>query len=332
MPVKSPNLQSLNLSQSESNPNPMRTHPFARLANQPYLLLTLTMLFWSGNFILGRAVNADVPPVGLAFWRWTGGSLIIIGFAWPHLRRDWPTIRRAWRLITLLAFLGITVFNTLVYTGLHATTAINALLLQSTMPVVIVLMSFLLFRERVTGAQMGGIALSLAGVIAIIGQGSLDLLLSLSLNWGDLLIFIAVVCYAAYSAILRRRPAMHPLSFLAITFIVGDIILAPVYVWENLAGNVMQFNQVTLLSVAYVAVFPSILAYLCFNRGVELAGANRAGLFFHLMPLFGSIMAILFLGERFQGFHALGILLILGGILLATRSGPNPGPRPSQKT
>ncbi|MBP7960540.1 MAG: DMT family transporter [Caldilineaceae bacterium] len=297
----------------------MPTRPFAKLANQPYVLLTLTMLFWSGNFILGRAVNAEVPPVGLAFWRWTGGSLIIIGFAWPHLRRDWPVIRRAWKLITLLAILGITLFNTLVYTGLHATTAINALLLQSTMPVVIVLMSFLLFRERVTPAQVGGIVLSLAGVLTIIAKGSLTLLLSLSLNSGDLLIFIAVVGYAAYSVLLRKRPAMHPLSFLAVTFIVGDLILSPFYVWENLAGNVMQFNRVTLLAVAYVSVFPSILAYLCFNRGVELAGANVAGLFFHLMPLFGSIMAILFLGERFQTFHAFGILFILGGILLATR-------------
>ncbi len=305
----------------------MPTRPFAKLANQPYLLLTLTMLFWSGNFILGRAVNAEVPPVGLAFWRWTGGSLLIIGFAWPHLRRDWPVIRRAWKLITLLAILGITVFNTLVYTGLHATTAINALLLQSTMPVVIVLMSFLLFRERVTLAQVGGIVLSLAGVLTIIAKGSLDLLLSLSLNWGDLLIFIAVVGYAAYSVLLRKRPVMHPLSFLAVTFILGDLILSPFYVWENLAGNVMQFNRVTLLAVAYVSVFPSILAYLCFNRGVELAGANRAGLFFHLMPLFGSVMAILFLGERFRPFHAFGILLILGGILLATRPFP---PRRSQ--
>lgn len=293
--------------------------PFARLANQPYLLLALAMLFWSGNFILGRAVNAAVPPVGLAFWRWTGSSLILIGFALPHLRQDWPAIRRAWKLLTLLAVLGITLFNTLVYTGLHATTAINALLLQSTMPVVIVFMSFLLFRQRVTPTQAGGIVLSLTGVLTIIAKGSLDLLLSLSLNWGDLLIFIAVVGYAAYSALLRVRPALHPLSFLAVTFILGDLILAPFYVWENLAGRAMQFNQITLLAVAYVAVFPSILAYLCFNRGVELAGANVAGLFFHLMPLFGSIMAILFLGERFRPFHALGMALILGGILLATR-------------
>ena len=182
-----------------------------------------------------------------------------------------------------------------------------------------------------TPAQVGGIVLSLAGVLTIIAKGNLDLLLSLSLNWGDLLIFIAVVGYAAYSALLRKRPVMHPLSFLAVTFILGDLILSPFYVWENLAGNVMQFNRVTLLAVAYVSVFPSILAYLCFNRGVELAGANRAGLFFHLMPLFGSIMAILFLGERFRPFHAFGILLILGGILLATGPIPLRRSQPVQK-
>lgn len=289
------------------------------LYDQPYLLLVLATLFWSGNFVLGRAVRAEVPPVGLAFWRWTAGSILIIGFAWPHLKRDWPLILRHWKLMLLLAFLGVTLFNTLVYTGLQFTTAINALLMQSTMPVLIVLMSYLLFRETVTLLQIVGVLLSLAGVLAIVGQGDMAVLLGLSLNLGDLLIFIAVAGYAAYSALLRRRPPLHPLSLIAATFIAGSVALLPFYLWEHASGRTVSFDGVTLLTIAYVAVFPSILAYLCFNRGVELAGANRAGLFIHLMPVFGSIMAILFLGERFQWFHGFGILLILLGILLATR-------------
>lgn len=289
------------------------------LFDQPYLLLVLATLFWSGNFVLGRAVRAEVPPVGLAFWRWTTGSILIIGFAWPHLKRDWPMIMRHWKLMLLLAFLGVTLFNTLVYTGLQFTTAINALLMQSTMPVLIVLMSYLLFRETVTPLQIVGILLSLAGVLAIVGQGDLTMLLGLSLNLGDLLIFIAVAGYAAYSALLRRRPPLHPLSLIAATFIAGSVVLLPFYLWEHVSGRTVSPDGVTLLTVGYVAIFPSILAYLCFNRGVELAGANRAGLFIHLMPVFGSIMAILFLGERFQWFHGFGILLILLGIVLATR-------------
>jgi len=289
------------------------------LFDQPYLLLVLATLFWSGNFVLGRAVRADVPPIGLAFWRWTGGSILIISFAWPYLKRDWPLVRRHWKFVLLLAALGVTLFNTLVYTGLQFTTAINALLMQSTMPVLIVLMSYLFYRETVTPVQIVGVLLSLAGVLAIVGQGDLTVLLGLSLNLGDLLIFIAVAGYAAYSALLRQRPPLHPLSLIAATFIAGAVALLPFYLWEHATGRMVSFDGVTLLTISYVAIFPSILAYLCFNRGVELAGANQAGLFIHLMPVFGSIMAILFLGERFQWFHGFGILLILLGILLATR-------------
>ncbi|MBD3307962.1 EamA family transporter [candidate division KSB3 bacterium] len=292
---------------------------FRRLFDSPYVLLPLAPLFWSSNFILGRAMRADIPPVGLAFWRWAVGSALIIGVAWPHLRRDWPRLVRHWKIIGLLAILGVTAFNTLAYTGLRFTTAINGLLMQSTMPVIIVLMSYLLFRETIRPLQAGGIILSLSGVLTIITQGNPALLLTLSLNIGDLILLIAVTCYAAYSTLLRKRPALHPLSFLAATFLVGMILLLPFYLWEHFTQQVMPVNRATLLSIAYVAVFPSILAYLCFNRGVELLGANQAGLFLHLMPVFGSIMAILVLGERLEAFHALGIGLIIAGILLATQ-------------
>lgn len=299
--------------------NKVRTPSLGGIYNWPYLLLVLATLFWSGNFVLARAVRLDVPPVGLAFWRWLGSSLLVVGFAWPHLRRDWPTILGHWRIILLLSVLGITLFNTLVYTGLQFTTAINAVLMQSTMPVIIVVMSYLFFGERVTPVQTIGVALSLAGALAIVAQGNVQTLLGLSLNAGDALVFIAVVGYAAYSALLRQRPVIHPLSFVAVTFIWGVGVLSPFYLWEHFSGRIMVFDTVTLLSVAYVAIFPSILAYLCFNRGVELVGANRAGLFIHLMPVFGSLMAIVFLGESLRWYHGVGIVLILSGIILATR-------------
>lgn len=302
------------------NSSPLQpTRLLQNLFDQPYLLLILAPLFWSGNFVLGRAVRADVPPIGLAFWRWCGGSILVLSFAWPYLKRDWRLIWQHWKIVLLLSILGVASFNTLIYTGLQFTTAINALLMQSAMPVLIVLMSYLFFRETVRAIQGVGIMLSLMGVLTIVGQGSLQVLTSLTLNLGDLLVFIAVALYAAYSALLRQRPPIHPLSFIAATFIAGAVILLPFYLWENATGRVMSVDGVTLLTVGYVAIFPSILAYLFYNRGVELAGANRAGLFVHLMPVFGSLMAILFLGESLQWFHAAGILLILLGILLATR-------------
>jgi len=285
----------------------------------PYLLLTLAILFWSGNFIVGRAVHAEVPPVGLAFWRCAGASLLVLGPAWKYLRKDLLMAMRHWEIMLLLSVLGIAAFNTLVYTGLQTTQALNAFLLQSLMPVLIVALSFLLFKEKITSRQAVGVALSLCGAVAIIIRGSLSTLAELAVNQGDLLVLIAVVCYAGYSVLLRKRPPMHPLSFVALTFIAGTLLLLPLYLFETVAVQPMRVNLPTLLAVGYVAVFPSILSYLCYNRGVEQVGANRGGLFIHLMPVFGSIMAILFLGESLRWFHGLGIMLIAAGIFLATR-------------
>lgn len=290
-----------------------------RLARHPYLLLCLASLLWSANFIVGRAVHGSVPPVALAFCRWFGASLLVLVPAWPHLRRDWPAIRRAWPILLLLSAVGVAAFNTLVYTGLQTTQALNALLMQSSMPVLIVALSFFLFGERIRPRQALGIALSLAGAATIILRGNPAALYGLQVNHGDLLVMIAVVCYAAYSALLRKRPAIHPLSFVSVTFVAGTVMILPFFLAEIAGGRTLAFNLPTVLAIGYVAIFPSIIAYLSFNRGVELVGANRAGLFIHLMPVFGSLMAIAFLGEAFRWFHGLGILLIAAGIYLATR-------------
>lgn len=290
-----------------------------RLLDRPYILLVLTVLFWSGNFILGRAVHADVPPVALAFSRWAGAFLILIGFAVPHLRREWPILLRHWHMVVFLSAIGIAAFNTLVYIGLGATTAINALLLQSALPVLIILFSYLIFGERTGPLALCGIALSLGGVVTILTAGDPLAVARLAPNAGDVLVFVAVACYALYSALLRRRPAVHPLSFLAVTFGIGAAMLAPFWIWEMASGAVMRLDRTTLLSVGYVAVFPSVLAYFCYNRGVQQIGANRAGQFIHLMPVCGSLLAVLILGEAFRPFHVVGMALCFAGIVLATR-------------
>lgn len=290
-----------------------------RFDRHPYLLLTLAVFFWSGNFIVGRAVHGQVPPVALAFLRWTGAALLVLPLALPHLRRDWPRLAGHWPVLLLLSALGITAFNTLIYTGLQWTQALNAFLLQSITPVIIVILSFALFGERVSGRQLGGIGLSLAGAATIILQGEWEALRELQVNRGDLLALAAVFCYAGYSVLLRKRPAIHPLSFLALTFGLGWLLLLPFWLAEMAGGRSFVATPTTLAAVAYVAIFPSIVSYLCYNRGVDLVGANRAGLFIHLMPVFGSLLAIVFLGESFHPYHAAGIFLIGWGIHLATR-------------
>ena len=294
-------------------------HLGQRLYDLPYLILPLAPLFWAGNFILGRAVSASLPPVGLAFWRWLIASILVTIIALPGLKKDWPLILRHWKILLFLATIGIAGFNTLVYTGLQFTSAINGVLMQSVLPVLIVLQSFLFFHEKISLLQGMGILISLCGTVTLIAQGDLAMLMELSFNAGDLLIFIALICYASYSVFLRKRPSIRPFSFLAATFCIGTAVLLPLYLWEHFSGRIMPLTPVAFLSVGYVALFPSILAYLCFNRGVELLGANRAGLFIHLIPVFGSLMAILFLGEHFRLFHAIGIALILSGIVLTTR-------------
>jgi drug/metabolite transporter (DMT)-like permease len=291
-----------------------------KLYDRPYLLLTLAVLFWAGNFILGRAFHEDIPPITLAFWRWLGAAVLVTWPALTHLRRDLPQLIRHWPIVLLLSTLGIAAFNTLAYSGLHFTGAINAFLIQSLMPVMIVLLSWVIFRDRVTRLQAVGIMVSLCGAVTIIARGDLDVLFSLSVNRGDLLVSAAIACYAGYSVMLRKRPHVHPLAFIAIIFWIGTLILLPLYLWETLTVATLELKPATILVIGYVMIFPSIVSYLCYNRGVELVGANRAGLFIHLMPVFGSLMAILFLGEIFFWFHGLGILLIGAGIYLATRS------------
>lgn len=291
-----------------------------RLFDQLWLMMMLPPLFWAGNAIIGRAAVGVVPPVGLAFWRWALGAAIILPFAWRNLRVDCRTLLRNWPIVMLLSALGIGAFNTLLYLGLRTTTAMNSVMMQSAMPVIIVLMGLAFFRDHVKPRQWLGILVSLAGAAVLISHGDPLALLQLRFNVGDVLVFVAVVCYCAYTVLLRRRPNVHPLSFLVITFIAGAGMLFPFYIWETLHGFPMPLSLQSLGSVAYTALCASILAYLCFNRAVALAGAGVAGLCFHLAPVFGTVLAILILGERAQLYHGAGIALIAAGILLVTRT------------
>jgi drug/metabolite transporter (DMT)-like permease len=298
----------------------MRSRARGGLFDQPYLLLTLTSLFWAGNTVLGRFLAGHVPPITLAFIRWGGAFVIVLPFAAPHLVRDWPTIRKHAGLMTVLALTGFSAYNAMAYYGLQYTTAINGLLLQSIGPLFVALWTFALFGDRLSVRQAGGICVSLTGVLVIVCHGSLAVLTAVGFNRGDLWFLIALSFYGFYAAWLRKRPPMHPLSFLAVGMGWGALLLLPAVAWEIASGRTVVLNAVSVASFVYVCVFPSLLGYLFLNRGIELIGANRAAPFMHLTPVFGSVLAIVLLGESFELYHAIGYALVFTGITVATRS------------
>jgi drug/metabolite transporter (DMT)-like permease len=297
--------------------NPKNTGTWDR--TRPYLLTAVAPLCWGGNIVLARGVVDIIPPVSFAFWRWAIAFVILLPFAWRPARQDWSRVVKSWKIMSALSILGISFFNTLLYTAVHTTTAINGAMIQTTMPAVIILATRVMFRERVTGLQILGVAICIFGAFIVILRGRWDTLLGMSFATGDILMIGAVILYALYSVLLRRRPAVHPLSFLIYTFGLGLLFLLPLYLWELAGSATMDLTLPVILSVLYVAVFPSIVAYFFWNRGVEVLGANRTGLFINLIPVFASILAILFLGEILQAFHVIGLVLIFSGMVLFNR-------------
>jgi drug/metabolite transporter (DMT)-like permease len=296
-----------------------RTSPDNWLVNQPYLLLCITAMCWAGNAIVGRLAAGHIPPVTLSFLRWWFAFLMILPFAWKHLVRDWGAIRGHLGTMIVLSLTGISAFNTLQYWALEHTLALNTLLLQSSGPLFVAVWSLILLGIRLAPTQAGGIVLSLAGVLVILLHGDLTALASIEFNKGDIIFLTALAIFGFYSALSLKRPQIHGLSFAAFTFGCGAVCLVPLLIWELLARPVMQLNTANVMTLFYVAVFPSTLAYLCFNRGVQLIGANRAAPFFHLVPVFGSVMAMIFLGERPQLFQFIGFALVLTGVYVASR-------------
>jgi drug/metabolite transporter (DMT)-like permease len=294
-----------------------------RIKAHPYLLLTLTALFWAGNFVMGRALKNNIPPISLGFWRWMMAFLILVPFGMPHVRTQWPLLRQCWRLLTVYGVLGVLCFNTCIYIGLHSTTATNALLLNSVIPILIVLLSYLLAGTPVSSRQVLGIVISLSGVLTIICRANPTVLMSLQINRGDLWILAAVISWALYTFLLRQRPVeLHPLSFLTSIIAIGLIPLSLLYIGEfnRVGGFAIELN--TGISILYMALFPSVLAFIFWNQAVREVGPNKAGLFLYLMPVFGAVLSAVFLGESIQIFHLIGMGLIFSGIHLTTKVAP----------
>ena len=282
------------------------------------LILVLPSLFWAGNFVFGRAVHTTLPPLGLSFMRWVIATLVLMPFAWKYIQKDKALYwQYRWRILGL-ALLGATAFNSLVYVGLQYTTATNGLLLNSVAPILIVFWGVLFYKQRTTLFQLIGLALSFFGVTLIVLQGSWQNLLSLSLNRGDFIILIAVICWSIYTLWLRTLPSqMNKIGLTAIQFFIATLAIFPFALSEYLQGSTATWTPFSILAMAYIGLFPSVFAFLLYTLGVVHAGAARAGLFLHLMPVFGVLLAVIFLKEDFQLYHLLGIASIFTGIALS---------------
>jgi drug/metabolite transporter (DMT)-like permease len=285
----------------------------------PYLLLALATLCWAGNIVLGRAMHAEIPPVAMAFWRWTIAFVVVLPFAIRPLARHRAVLRRSWPLMLLLGGIGVVGYNTLSYLALATTTATNGALLNSIIPVLIVPIAWLLLRERIRPLQALGVAISLVGVVVIVARGDVSTLRDLTFTRGDLWLLAAMLLWALYTVALRfKPPELGTLAFLAAIIIFGLPLLAVVYAFELASGARFELTPRVAATLAYYGTMPSVVAYLFFNRGVAMIGPQRAGIFIHLVPVYGVLLSTIFLHESPQVFHGVGIALIFTGIWFTT--------------
>ena len=288
-----------------------------------FLLLALATLFWAGNWVLGRALRDVFEPNALNFWRWLIAVLVLAPFALPRLRGRLATIRRSAGLLLVLSFLGVASFQSLVYSGLKTTTAVNAVLLNSSMPAFMLLCSWAIDRERCASRQVAGMLISLAGILVIMARGDPASLARLSFHSGDALILLAMPVWGVYSVLLKRRPPeLDGIALLFVISLIGVVLLLPAFALEAYYAPPRWPGAVGVAAALYVGLAASVGAFICWNRGVAIVGANAAGFTVHLLPAFGTLLAITFLGESFHLFHAAGIATILIGVVVATRAAP----------
>ncbi len=292
----------------------------------PYLLLSLTALLWSLNWVIGKAVVGSISPLTLTFIRWVIAVAVMMPFAYPLIRAHWPVVMANWKAIAWIGFWGTGLHNAFAYVGLHYTTATNGVILNSSIPILIIVTGWLVYRDTISRVQALGVAISLGGVLAVLTRGDAAVLATLTLNRGDLIVLVGMVFWAVYTVLLRMKPAELPgLALLACCGTVGVALLAPLAAAELLFfGGKVDLTPATVAAMLYVGIFPSFIGYVFWNRAVAEVGPNVAGIFIHLMPAFGSLLAWLFLGERIELFHLVGIALILAGIWLTARGQRSP--------
>ena len=289
--------------------------------NLAYLFLILATIFWSGNFIVGKAASIfEIPPFSLNFYRWLFAGLILLPFTFKELILKKNYIFENLSFFIILGITSITIFNSIVYYSLHYTQVISGVLMISTIPVWIIFISSILKIEKTNIFQIIGVGLSLLGVIFIITKADLNLIKNLDFNKGDLTMVVAMLSWAIYSALLKKKTyEISQITLLQVVIITGLIFLIPIYIIEMNLGNVIKLDKPFLLTLTYVVLFPGLASFFFWIKGIALIGANRAGAFLHLMPIFGAIMAMVIFKEKFMFYHILGAIFIISGITLSNK-------------
>ncbi|WP_203362541.1 DMT family transporter [Bacillus sp. REN10] len=288
----------------------------------PYILLVLATLLWGGNFVIGRAVANDVPPYTLSLLRWCTAFLVFYPFVRKNLKTDWPAIKQHFHIVIAMAITGVAGFNTLVYISLHYTTSINASLVNSSTPIIIFVLSFLFFRERLHRNQLIGALISLSGVLFILSKGDWSNLLSFTFNLGDVLVVGAVVLWGVYSILVKQYAGRLPgYSTFFVAISLGLVVLLPFsFIELFLYKEVVNWKLTSMGAVAYIGIFASIVAFTSWNTAVAAIGPNKAGVFLNFIPVFASLFAIIFLEETLTSYQMIGGLFVVFGVYLSTKA------------
>jgi len=284
-----------------------------------YLLLSIAVFFWGGNVIIARSLHENISAIALSSGRWFLATLLVLPFALPYMKREWHLVRQNWKLIALLGLLGVSAFNTLLYEATHTTASINISLIQTTMPAMIVLIVFVLFKEPVSMRALSGVLISISGAMLVVSRGDWQMFSSWDFVRGDLIMLLANFIYGLYSVLIKKLPAMHALTFIGSSFIFGCLFLVPLILFDLTVNPLPALDQQLALSLIYVAIFPSIASYLAWNRGVQIIGPSMAGFFICLIPVFTAILGSVFLKEALHWYHYTGMLIILIGFMLFQR-------------
>lgn len=289
--------------------------------SSPATLLALTSLFWAGNMVIGRAVAGAMSPIALAYWRWVIVVAVLAPFCWREVVDRRALLLRSWRILLLLSVMSTGLYNALTYWALHYTTATNTTLLNSTIPIWVMVASWILLKHLPSARALLGFLTSLVGVLFIVARGHPGALFTLAPNVGDLIMLIALFLWGFYAVLLRYRPAdLSPLGYVFVTGVIGTVIATPFFLLDSAVSATPDLSWQALAAIGYFALFPSLAATLCYNNAIDRVGPIHASLFIHLVPLFGSLLAIAFLDERPGWQHLIGMALILSGILQARRA------------
>lgn len=287
-----------------------------------YLFLIIATLCWGGNAVVAKLAVGHISPMTFTFFRWMVAVMVILAISLPQIRKDWPVAKRHLPVLIFLGVIGYTCFNALLYSAVHYTTAINVTIEQAAIPFLIFVANFVLFRIRVSAAQVFGFSLTLVGVALTAAHGDLSTLVALTVNYGDGLMIFAIIAYAAYTIALRWRPPVDWRTLMAIPALAALASSVPLMAWEYQAGNLLLPDFTGWAATLYTGIFASLVAQILYIRGVIELGANRAGLFINLVPVFGTLLSVAILGEQLFMFHILALTLALGGIAIAERWKP----------